>query len=70
MIDLNNARITQEKSYGIAVSIPISSDVNRAEEILRNVAQAQTLLNQEGGFDGIPFKVQIIKDDNNPEIAQ
>ena len=51
-------------------SVPIGSDVNAAQEILRSVAQAQTLLNQEGGFDGIPFKVQIIKDDNNPEIAQ
>ena len=70
LIYLNNARIAQEKSYGIAVSIPIGSDVNAAQEILRGVAQAQTLLNQEGGFDGIPLKVKIINDDNNSEIAQ
>ncbi len=70
LIYLNNAQIGQEKSYSIAVSIPIGSNVNAAQEILRGVAQAQTMVNQGGGIDGIPLKVQIINDDNNPEIAQ
>lgn len=70
LIYLNNAQIGQEKSYSIAVSIPIGSDVNAAQEILRGVAQAQNQINQEGGMDGIPLKVQIINDDNNPEVAQ
>ncbi|VEP16821.1 putative ABC-type branched-chain amino acid transport system, periplasmic component [Hyella patelloides LEGE 07179] len=70
LIYLNNAQIGQEKSYSIAVSIPIGSDVNAAQEILRGVAQAQTLVNQSGGINGIALKVQIINDDNNPEIAQ
>ncbi len=70
LIYLNNARIGQEKSYTIAVSIPIGSSVNAAQEILRGVAQAQTMVNQGGGIDGIPLKVEIINDDNNPEIGQ
>lgn len=70
VIYLNNARIGEEKSYNIAVSIPIGSDVNAAQEILRGVAQAQTQVNQADGIDGMPLKVQIINDDNDPEIAQ
>lgn len=70
LIYLNNARIGAEKSYSIAVSVPIGSDVNAAREILRGVAQAQDRLNQTGGIDRIPLKVQIINDDNEPQIAQ
>ena len=70
LIYLNNARIGEEKSYKIAVSIPIGSDVDTAQEILRGVAQAQNQINQAGGIDSIPLKVQIINDDNNPQIAQ
>ncbi len=70
LIYLNNARIGREKSYSIAVSIPIGSNINAAQEILRGVAQAQNQVNQGGGIDGIPLKVQIINDDNNPEIAK
>lgn len=70
LIYLNNAQIGLKKSYSIAVPVPIGSDVNAAQEILRGVAQAQHILNQQGGFSGIPLKVQIINDDNNPEIAR
>ena len=70
LIYLNNARIGDKKSYKIAVSLPIGSDVNAAQEILRGVAQAQNQVNQAGGIDSIPLKVQIINDDNNPQIAQ
>ena len=69
LIYLNNARIGTQKAYSIAVSIPIGSDVNAAQEILRGVAQAQTLVNQGGGVENIPLKVQIINDDNDPAIA-
>ena len=68
-IYLNNARIGAAKAYSIAVSIPIGSDVNAAQEILRGVAQAQDRLNQSGGINELPLKVQIIDDDNDPEIA-
>ncbi len=70
LIYLNNAGIGQNQSYTIAVSVPIGSDVNAAQEILRGVAQAQTMVNQMGGINGIPLKVQIINDDNNPDLAQ
>ena len=70
LIYFNNARIGEEKSYSIAVSIPIGSNVNAAQEILRGVAQAQNQANQADGIDGVPLKVQIVNDDNNPEVAQ
>lgn len=70
LIYLNNAQIAEEKSYKIAVSVPIGSSLNVAQEILRGVAQAQTLVNQEGGIDEIPLKVQIINDNDNPEVAK
>ncbi|MGB5632486.1 MAG: bifunctional serine/threonine-protein kinase/ABC transporter substrate-binding protein [Waterburya sp.] len=70
LIYLNNARIGQEKSFSIAVSIPIGSNVNAAQEILRGVAQAQNQVNQGGGIDGIPLKVQIVNDDDNLKVAQ
>lgn len=69
LIYLNNARIGDKKSYTIAVAVPIGNDVNAALEILRGVAQAQNELNQSGGVSGIPLKVLIANDDNNPEIA-
>ena len=69
LIYLNNARIGAAKAYSIAVSIPIGSDVNAAQEILRGVAQAQDWINQRG-INELPLKVQIINDDNDPEIAK
>ena len=69
LIYLNNARIGNQKSYTIAVAVPIGSDMNPALEILRGVAQAQNELNQSGGIKGIPLKVLIATDDNHPEIA-
>ena len=70
LIYLNNARISNQKSYSIAASVPIGTDVNGAKEILRGVAQAQNEVNQSGGIQSVPLKVLIANDDNNPEIAQ
>ena len=70
LIYQNNARIGGKKSYTIAVSVPIGSNVNAAQEILRGVAQAQTSVNQADGIGGVPLKVQIINDDDDPKIAQ
>lgn len=69
LIYLNNARIGNQKSYTIAASVPISSDVNAAQEILRGVAQAQNAINQAGGIKGIPLKVLIANDENDSDIA-
>ena len=70
LIYLNNAQIGDEKSYSIAVSVPIGSNVDAAQEILRGVAQAQNQVNQAGGINRIPLRVQIVNDDNDPEVAK
>lgn len=69
LIYLNNARIGKQKSYTIAASVPISSDINAAQEILRGVAQAQNEINRAGGIKGIPLKVLIANDENNADTA-
>ncbi|MFQ3679349.1 MAG: ABC transporter substrate-binding protein [Pseudanabaenaceae cyanobacterium] len=69
-IYLNNARIGAGRSLGIAVSVPIGTNLTIAQEILRGVAQAQQTINQAGGINGVPLRVTIANDDNNPEIVQ
>ncbi|NEP59074.1 MAG: ABC transporter substrate-binding protein [Symploca sp. SIO2G7] len=70
LIYLNNARISNQKSYTIAASMPIGKEVGAAQEMLRGVAQAQTEINEAGGIGGVPLKVLVINDDNKPEVAQ
>ncbi|MEG4068960.1 ABC transporter substrate-binding protein [Microcoleus sp. Pol11C2] len=71
-IYLNNARIGNQRSYTIAVSAPISNDVNGSLEILRGVAQAQNDFNNwaktQQGI--IPIRVLIADDLNDPKVAQ
>jgi branched-chain amino acid transport system substrate-binding protein len=57
-------------SFRIAVSVPIGSNPNVAQEILRGVAQAQHEVNQQGGLHSKGLQVQIANDDNNPEAAK
>lgn len=70
LIYLNNARIGTQKSYAIAASVPIGSEVNAAREILRGVAQAQNEVNAAGGISGVPLTVIVANDDNAPAVAQ
>lgn len=70
LIYLNNARIGNRKSYAIAASIPIGTAENPSKEVLRGVAQAQNEVNQAGGIGGVPLKVIIANDDNDPNVAQ
>ncbi len=70
LIYFNNALIGQGKSYGIAVPIPLGTNLNSALEVLRGVAQAQNQINQQGGINNIPLKIQIVNDENQPELAQ
>ncbi len=70
LIYLNNARIGNQKSYTIAASVPISPELDVAKEILRGIAQAQNEVNQSGGIGGVPLKVLIANDDNDPAVAQ
>ena len=53
----------------IAVSVPIGSNLNIAQEILRGAAQAQDEVNNSGGINGIPLKLVIANDRNKPEIS-
>ncbi|WP_414529994.1 ABC transporter substrate-binding protein [Nodularia chucula] len=70
LIYLNNARIGSDKSYSIVASVPLGSDPNSALEILRGVAQAQNAVNAAGGIKGVPLKVGIANDDDNPAISE
>lgn len=70
LIYLNNARIGDQKSYTIAVAVPITTSSEPALEILRGVAQAQDVTNQQGGINGVPLKVLIVNDDNNTEVVR
>ncbi len=67
-IYLNNAKIGNQESSLIAVSVPISSNVNDSLEILRGVAQAQDEFNSQEGI--LPIRVLISDDHNDPEIAK
>ncbi|MEX0271908.1 ABC transporter substrate-binding protein [Leptolyngbyaceae cyanobacterium UHCC 1019] len=70
LIYLNNARIGANKAYLIAAAVPLSNTLDSAQEILRGVAAAQTEINQAGGIRGVPLKVAIADDGNQPEVAQ
>ena len=69
LIYLNNAQAINNY-LKIAVSVPIGSNVNVSQEILRGVASAQDEINQKGGINGKKLQVEIVNDENNPEIAQ
>ncbi|MCC5646848.1 ABC transporter substrate-binding protein [Nostoc sp. CHAB 5824] len=70
LIFLNNARIASSKSYTIVASVPVGTDPNASLEILRGIAQAQNEINTSGGVKGVPLRVGIANDDDNPEIAK
>jgi branched-chain amino acid transport system substrate-binding protein len=69
LIYLNNAKIAQKPALTIGVPVPIATNPNVAQEILRGVAQAQQEINHQGGMNGKLLKVEIANDDNNPAIA-
>nr|WP_290225014.1 ABC transporter substrate-binding protein [Trichocoleus desertorum] len=71
LIYWNNARISKSAlRMRIAVSVPIGSNLNVAQEMLRGVAQAQDEVNQNGGINGVPLQVKIVNDENDPEIVK
>ncbi len=69
VIYLNNAQ-AGNNPLKIAVSVPIGSNLNVAQEILRGVATAQDEINQNGGINGQKLQVEIVNDKNDPEIAR
>ncbi|MDZ8024848.1 MAG: ABC transporter substrate-binding protein [Nostoc sp. DedQUE11] len=70
LIYLNNARIGDNKSYTIAIAVPISDDADSVLKMLRGIAQAQDEINQMGGINTVPLKVVITDDAGKPEIAK
>ncbi len=65
LIYLHNARLGSQRAATIAV--PAATAPNPAQEILRGVAQAQAEANAQG--NGLPLRVVIASDDNQPAIA-
>jgi branched-chain amino acid transport system substrate-binding protein len=70
IIYLNNATASNGSFLKIAVSVPIGSNPNVAQEILRGVAQAQDEINTSGGLNGAKLQVEIVNDDNSPEVVR
>lgn len=70
LIYLLNAQAQQQDHLKIAVVVPIGSNLNIAQEMLRGVAMAQLQINQQGGIKGKLLLVQIFNDQNDPEIAK
>jgi ABC-type branched-subunit amino acid transport system substrate-binding protein/tRNA A-37 threonylcarbamoyl transferase component Bud32 len=72
LIYLNNAEIGDKKSYTLAAVVPIKDgkDPNRPLEMLRGFAQAQKEVNDNGGINGVPLKLVIVNDYDNPEKAK
>ncbi|MBH8561286.1 amino acid ABC transporter substrate-binding protein [Nostoc sp. CENA67] len=70
LVYLNNARIGSAKNYTIVASLPVGADPNEALEVLRGIAQAQNEVNTSGGIKGVPLRVGIANDDDNPAIAK
>ena len=70
LIYLNNAKARQQVDHlTIAVSVPIGSNQNVANEILRGVAQAQDEVNRNNGINGKLLQVAIANDNNDPTEA-
>lgn len=66
LIYLNNALVARQQPVKIAVAVPIGSNLDVAQEMLRGVAQAQAEFNQQGGN----LQVQIIDDKNDTNLSR
>lgn len=69
LIYLNNSQAQNNNPLRISVVVPISSNLDLAQEMLRGVAMAQNKINKNGGIKGRFLEVEIIDDENNPEIT-
>ena len=70
LIYLNNARIGNNKSLSLAVSVPIDSVTPIGLSMLQGVAQAQAETNDSDGIGGIGLKIAIAADNNNPDMTR
>jgi branched-chain amino acid transport system substrate-binding protein len=64
-----NALIAQQESIGIVAVVPMSTNPNVANEILRGVGMGQIEINQNGGIGGKKLKVYIADDANEAKQA-
>lgn len=62
LVALENTKIGSKKSIKIAVVAPISDDLDKAEEMIRGLAQAQWEVNAAGGINGLPIKIIFVDD--------
>ncbi|MBD2039446.1 ABC transporter substrate-binding protein [Microcoleus sp. FACHB-672] len=69
-IYLNNAKAGLHPAITIGAAVPIGTNSNVAQEILRGMAQVQEAVNRAGGINGKFLKVQIADDNNNPNLAK
>ncbi len=69
-IYLNNARVGTQSAHTLAVIAPIGNTSEIGLEILRGAGQAQQEFNQLVEGNGIPIKLLIVNDDNDPAIAK
>ncbi|MFM2315250.1 MAG: hypothetical protein RLZZ04_4526 [Cyanobacteriota bacterium] len=65
VIYLENAQVASGNPISIAAVVPIGSNLDVAQEMLRGIAQAQAEFNSQGGN----LQVQIVNDENDPEIT-
>ena len=65
-IYLQNSLIAERQTTKIAAVVPIGSNLDVAQEMLRGIAQAQQEFNQQGG----KLQVQIIDDENDSDLAR
>lgn len=70
LVYLNNARVATTNPLTVAISLPISSNPNVSQEMLRGAAQSQDQINQQGGIDGQGIQLTIADDGNDPAYAQ
>jgi len=72
LIYFSNDAIGSRKAYVIAVTVPITGadpkSRGNALMMLRGFAQAQNEVNEKGGIKGIPVKLKIINDSDDPAI--
>ncbi|MEL6350293.1 MAG: ABC transporter substrate-binding protein [Cyanobacteria bacterium J06627_28] len=66
----SNARIGDDRALTIAIVAPAGEAEPIGLEILRGAAQAQDDINRGGGIDGVPVKLVLVNDENDPELAQ
>lgn len=70
LIYLNNANSMVKNPLKLAAVVPIGSNVNIAQEMLRGVAQAQDEINKKGGINKRFLHITIVNDSNQPNISE